>query len=361
MANLPLLRYECAMSAKRPLSVHVLALHDCTAFVPVGVMDLLRKSLELCGTLPGPAPRISAKLVSAGPSKNLRAAGGLELRCDATLRDAGRADLIVVPAVDPDIDEHLARNEAVTPWLRRQFQAGADVASACTGAFILGAAGLLRGRAATTHWAFQPLLAERYPGVRLKPQAVLVDQGRVVTAGGATSFINLTLFLVERLLGPQVAWAASRMFLVDPNKAPQGAYAMFSSQKSHGDTGILRAQELVEADVASVPAVEDLARQVAMSSRTFVRRFHAATGNTPRDYIQRVRVEAAKRLLENGPGSVGEVARHVGYGDVVAFRRLFTRTTGLTPADYRARYGPRSAPAWVPRRATPARPATRSR
>lgn len=349
MANRPFMRYELAMSQRPPLRVHVLALNDCTSFVPVGIMDLLRKSLELRATLPGPVPRLQLQLVSAGARPSIRGAGGVGLRCNATLGDAGRADLVVVPAVDPDIEQHLALNRAVPSWLRKQFKAGADIASACTGAFLLGEAGLLDGRAATTHWAFQGLLAQRYPAVRLQPQAVLVDQGRVVTAGGATSFINLALFLVERLLGPQLAWAASRMFLIDPNKAPQGAYAMFSAQKSHGDTGVLRAQEIIEADVAHVPSIDQLARRVAMSSRTFARRFGAATGNTPRVYIQRVRVEAAKRLLENSGDTIVEIARRVGYDDVVALRRLFVLSTGLTPADYRTRYGLRAAPGWVAR------------
>jgi transcriptional regulator GlxA family with amidase domain len=330
--------------------IHVLALADCTAFVPVGVIDLLRKSIDLAATMSGNQPNVVVKMVSAGEQAAVRAAGGLSLRCDAALRTAGPADVIVVPALDPDLDRHLALNQAVVPWLRRAFHAGAEVASACTGAFVLAEAGLLDGRAATTHWAFQGLLARRYPRVRLQPQAILVDQGRVVTAGGATSFIHLALFLVERLLGREVAWAASRMFLVDPNKAPQGAYAMFSSQKSHGDERILRAQELIEQEVAGVPAVDALARRMAMSPRNFARRFHGATGNTPREYIQRVRVEAAKRLLEDGRRSVGEIAQRVGYGDAVAFRKLFVRHTGLTPADYRTRYGPRSAPSWVARR-----------
>jgi transcriptional regulator GlxA family with amidase domain len=347
MADRTLFSYKCAMARQAALRVHVLALAECTALVPVGLMDLLRKSLELGATLPGKRPRVVTKLVSAGATTTLRAAGGLGLACEATLSNAGPADVIVVSALDPDLDEHLALNREVVPWLRRAFHAGADVASACTGAFVLAAAGLLDGRAATTHWAFQAQLAQRYPRVRLQPQAIIVDQGRVVTAGGATSFINLALFLVERLLGRDVAWAASRMFLIDPNKAPQGAYAIFSTQKTHGDAAVLRAQELIEAEVARLPSVNALAGRVAMSARTFVRRFHAATGNTPRDYIQRVRIEAAKRLLESGRQSVGEVARSVGYGDLAGFRRLFARHTGLVPADYRARYGPHAAPSWV--------------
>jgi transcriptional regulator GlxA family with amidase domain len=341
-----MLRYERAMPVKA-VRIHVLALRNCTALVPVGIIDLLRKSAELAARHPGRSPELVLKLVSAGKQRMVRGAGGVTLRCDATLKDAGPAELIVVPALDPDIDHHLELNRAAVPWVRRAFKAGAEVASACTGAFLLADAGLLDGRAATTHWAFQPLLLERHPRVRVQPQAVLVDQGRIVTAGGATSFIQLALFLVERMLGREVAWEASRMFLIDPNKAPQGAYAMFSSQKSHGDDGILRAQELIEHDTARVPPIRSLARHAGMSQRTFVRRFRAATGNTPREYVQRVRIEAAKRLLESGPSSVREVARRTGYEDVVAFRRLFVRGTGLTPVDYRARYGSRVAPAWV--------------
>ncbi len=340
MANRPILRYERAMARTPPLRVHVLALDDCTTLVPVGLIDLLRKSVDLAAAVPGPRPRaVAFKLVAAGARPSVTGAGGLTVRCDATLRDAGRADLVVVPALDPDVIEHLARNRAVVPWLRRAYRAGADVASACTGAFLLGEAGLLDGRTATTHWAFQGLLAARYPQLRLAPQAIVVDQGRVVTAGGATAFINLALFLVERILGPEVARAASRMFLIDPNKAAQGAYAIFSTQKAHGDEGILRAQALIEDELGRAPGVEELAREVAMSRRTFVRRFRRATGNTPRDYIQRVRIEAAKRALEAGEETIAGIARRVGYGDAVAFRKLFGRLTGLTPAAYRARYG----------------------
>jgi len=231
------------------------------------------------------------------------------------------------------------------PWLRRMSLAGADVASACTGAFLVAEAGLLDGKSATTHWAFQQQFRERYPRVRLEPQAIVVDQGRVITAGGATSFLSLSLYLVERFLGVEVARAASKMFLVDVNKSPQGAYAIFGTQKAHGDEGILKAQNAIESELTHWLSVEDLARRVAMSRRNFVRRFKSATGNAPREYMQRVRVEAAKRALENTTGSVSAIAGDLGYEDVVAFRRLFIRWAGLTPAEYRARYGPRTSPA----------------
>ncbi len=347
MANRPFYSYKWAMPNERPLRVHVLALHDCAPIVPIGMIDLLRKSIDLSRTVPSARPqrKLELSLVAPGDKLAVTAAGGVVLRCDTSLRTAGRCDVAVVPALDPDVVSRLEQNRIVVPWLRRVYARGADVVSACTGTFLLAEAGLLDGRTATTHWAFQALLAQRYPKLRVLPQAVLVDQGRIVTAGGATSFLNLALFLVERLLGQDVAWAASRMFLIDPNKSPQGAYAAFSTQKDHGDGPILRAQELIESEVARAPAVDELARRVALSRRTFVRRFHLATGNAPRDYIQRVRVEAAKRALERGD-SVAAVAGRVGYDDAVAFRKLFVKLSGLTPAEYRSRYGPRAAPAW---------------
>jgi transcriptional regulator GlxA family with amidase domain len=327
---------------RSPLRVHVLVLRDCTAFVPVGVVDMLRKA----AALPGARRAIDSVLVAPGNSLTVTCAAGIPVRCAARLSEIGDSDLIVVPAVDPDVVSHLELNREVVPWLRRRYARGADVASVCTGAFLVAEAGLLDDRAATTHWAFQDLFARRYPRVRLLPQAILVDQGRVLTSGGATSFLNLALHLVERAFGADVARAASKMFLVDVNKAPQSAYAMFSSQKTHDDSDILRAQEMIENRPSHTPAVERIARAVAMSPRTFARRFRKATGNSPLEYVQRVKVEAAKRALEAGQRISG-VASSVGYSDAASFRRLFARITGLSPADYRARYGPAYAPSTI--------------
>lgn len=345
MAEGPLFGYDLAMLRRRPKRVQLLVFSDCTALVPIGLFDLLRKSNELAASMPnGVAGALQVSLIAVGKARTVRAAGGVGVQCDTTLAACEPADVVVVPALDPDVFVSLKKNAAAVPWLQRAYRSGTDVASACTGAFALAAAGLLDGRAATTHWAFQALLAERHPRVRVAPEAILVDQGRILTAGGATSFVNLAHFLVERLLGPDVARAASHMFLIDPNKAPQSAYAVFSSQRTHGDDAVRRAQDRIEGDPAAPLSVDELARSVAQSRRTFARRFRAATGNTPLEYIQRARVEAAKRALEDGR-SVADAATRVGYGDPVAFRKVFARVTGLTPSDYRARYGPRRSPA----------------
>jgi transcriptional regulator GlxA family with amidase domain len=331
-------------AAPRPtaaLQIHVLALHDCTPLAPVGIVDLLRKT-QLLATAPGmlhPRRAIDVTLVSPGPTTTVIAAGGLKLTCATTVPRVLRSDLVVVPPVDPDVLAHLAQNRRVVPWLRRMYDRGADLASACTGSFLLAEAGLLDGRTATTHWAFQELLRARYPGVSIEPQAILVDHGRICTAGGATSFLNLVLLLVERIFGPVVARMASKMFLVDVNKSPQGAYAMFGTQKQHADAEILQVQKIIEDELATGLSVARLASRIGMSRRNFVRRFARATGNPPRVYVQRVRVEAGKRALEGGNDSVARIAKNVGYDDPVAFRKVFARETGLNPVAYRDRYG----------------------
>jgi transcriptional regulator GlxA family with amidase domain len=336
-----------AASSPKSFSVHVLVLRDCAALVPVGVSEMLRKAAGLCSGFPTASSRvIDVKLVSAGNARTVKCAGGLTLHCDEVASDVRRSNLVVVPALDPDVLEHLALNRDVVPWLRRMYLAGADVASVCTGAFLLGEAGLLDGRSATTHWAFQELLASRHPRTEVLPQAILVDQGRVVTSGGATSWLNLVLHIVERAFGREIARASSKMFLIDVNKAPQSAYAMFSPQKLHDDREILRAQSLIEEHPERVHPIDRVAREVGLSVRSLTRRFRQSTGNSPNEYVQRVKVEAAKRALESGE-RVSAVADRVGYADTAAFRRLFARVTGLTPADYRARYGPSSAPATI--------------
>jgi transcriptional regulator GlxA family with amidase domain len=326
------------MARETPARIQILVFPNSTPIVPVGLMDLLRKASQLARAM-GATREIDVSFVAAAARRNVKAAGDLALRCHYTLADAPRADVVVVSPLDPEVLDTHSRSADTKRFLLKAFRRGADVASVCTGAFALAETGLLDGKRAATHWAFQDLFRQRYPRVRLSPNDILVDTGRVSSTGGATSFLNFALYLIERLYGQEIARAASRMFLIDENKAPQGAYAIFSGQKSHGDDAILKAQELIESTVDQAPAVVDIAARVSMSRRTFIRRFKAATGSTPRDYQQRARTEAAKRLLEGTKKPVAEVAVRVGYEDISAFRRLFQRHTGLTPTDYRRRYG----------------------
>jgi len=329
------------------LRIAIAVLQDGPGMVALGLAELFRKSAQLASTLPShrERPELDVKLVGKG--RTVTVADGQRLPCDLTFASSKQFDLVVVPALDPSEVAGLANNRGAASWVQRAHERGADVASVCTGAFVLAEAGLLEGRRATTHWAFQDVLASRFPKVRLESQAIIVDEGRVCTAGGATSFISLALYLVERLLGPETAALASKMYLIDINKAPQGAYAIFSPQKLHGDHAILTAQSRIERDLARADSLSDVAAGVAMSLRTFSRRFKRATGNTPREYVQRARVEAAKRSLAASTHPLTTIAAKVGYGDVVAFRKVFARHTGLTPGDYRRRYGAFDLPSVV--------------
>lgn len=322
--------------------IQILVFPESTPTVPVGLADLLRKAGQLAASS-GMERKLEISLVAASESKRVATAAGLELGCRYTLRHAPKADLIVVSPCDPPVLDRLSRAPATLAFLRRAYARGADLASVCTGAFCLAETGLLDGRRAATHWAFQATFMGRFPRVRLCPQEILVDTGRIISTGGATSFLNFALYLIERLFGAETARDSSRMFLIDERKAPQGAYAIFSGQKAHGDDAVLEAQAFIEDGGAGL-SVESVAARVAMTRRTFIRRFKAATGSTPRDYLQRARVEAAKRRLETTNDRVAEVAGRAGYQDIAAFRRLFQRHTGLTPSEYRDRYAkPRRA------------------
>ena len=305
----------------------------------VGSYELLCRANRLNEELgmPGGARAITTRLVAVSKSTTVRTSDGYDLCCHARLAEVRRPDLVLVPAFDGPILEQLELNRMVVPWLRSKRAAGATLASICTGAFALAEAGLLDGVPATTHWAAQDLFRSRYPRTIVRPQDTIVDAGPVITSGGAYSFVNLVLYLVDKLLGREVAERASRVCLVDVNKAPQGSYADLSARKNHTDKTILRVQGLIEDKLAEDLTVARLAAEIRLSRRQLLRRFKEATGMPPSEYLQCVRVEAAKKALTGSREPLDEVAWTVGYTDVPGFRKAFARLTGLTPSEYRRR------------------------
>jgi transcriptional regulator GlxA family with amidase domain len=323
------------------MHVAVLLLDNAISMPAVGAADILRKTAALHEHLTGGRSRRSLTVELVGESsRQVTGMAGLRVLAECKRDELRRADLILVPAIDDvDVVGSIERHRRTIDWLRRRYRTGADLASMCTGAFLLAETGLLAGRRATTHWAFHDLFRQRYRDVELLGQESIVDEGRLMTGGGATTFLSLVMYVVEKHLGAETARFASRMFLIDQNRPAQSAFAIFSPQKQHEDAAILRAQRLMEAKVGEALAIPDVARAVALSPRTFVRRFKAATGNTPIEYLQRTRVEAAKRRLESAARTVDEIALEVGYEDAASFRRIFTRHVGLAPLSYRKRYG----------------------
>lgn len=223
-------------------------------------------------------------------------------------------------------------------WIRQQHKGGTLICSACAGAFWLGYAGVLDGRPATTHWALEEEFRTAFPAANLLPEQLLIDDNDVVTAGGLMAWLDLGLFLVERWQGGEVLTHTARHLLVDPRGREQRNYRSFRPKLTHGDAKILNLQHWMEGQVAADLSVSALARRCGLSGRTFLRKFKAATGHTPNSYVQNLRVEKARGLLERTQESIADIVWAVGYQDMSAFGRVFKAVTGLSAAEYRSRF-----------------------
>lgn len=235
--------------------------------------------------------------------------------------------------------EHMRPLPFAASWLSDQHIAGATLCSVCAGAFVLAETGLLDGRRATTHWAFASRLAARFPKVLLADEHMVVDDGDILTAGGILAWADLGLTLVERLLGPSTMLATARFLLIAPPRGSQRPFTQFMPRFDHSDDTIRQTQHHIHAHAAQMQGVADLPAQAGLTSRTFLRRFAAATGTTPVEYLQQVRMAKAREALEQSLTPVDRVAWDVGYADPAAFRKIFQKLTGLSPAAYRRQFG----------------------
>ena len=249
-------------------------------------------------------------------------------------------DLVIIPSVtDPGGYDRLIRNNrTLIEWLQVQYKHDAEIASICTGAFLLAATGLLDGKTCSTHWSAENDFRRLFPNVSLHIDKLLIAGQGLYTNGGAFSFLNLILLLVERYFDRETAVYCSKVFQIDLDRTSQSPFAIFQPQKSHGDDLIGKAQDYMEENLSEKVSFEKLASKLAISRRNFDRRFIKATGSTPVEYLQRVKVEAAKIFLEKGRKNIFEVMDEVGYSDEKAFRDVFKRITGLSPLDYKKRY-----------------------
>lgn len=250
-----------------------------------------------------------------------------------------RFDLVVVSAIEPDrIQEVLETSHEMVRFIKQQYYHGAEIASVCMGAFLLASTGLLDGKRATTHWMGAESFRNMFPKVQLEDDKILIDAGRVYTSGGAFTFTNFIMYLVEKYCGHDTAIMASKTLLIDLYKDPQTSYSIFNMQKQHGDDQILKVQRALEERYSDELKMAALADEACMSQRTFLRRFKRATGNTPIEYLQRVRIEAAKKMLEARETPVDGISNAVGYEDYGSFLKLFKRYTSISPSAYRKRY-----------------------
>jgi transcriptional regulator GlxA family with amidase domain len=282
-------------------------------------------------------PLFNIQLV--GLSKETSQRNGLyTISPDCLIQDIIRTDLIIIPAMHGDQKDAFALNAAFIPWLIQQYKGGAEIASFCIGSFFLAATGLLKGKQCSTHWAEANEFRRMFPDVNLVDDKIMTDEDGLYTSGGAYSYLNLLAYLIEKYAGRDIAIMISKAFMIDIDRVSQSPFIIFRGQKTHEDESVKKAQEYIEKNFEDKISVDQLASMLALSRRNFERRFKKATSNTIVEYIQRVKMEAAKKNLETGRKNVNEVMYDVGYSDNKAFRTVFKKVTGLSPVEYRNKY-----------------------
>jgi len=247
-------------------------------------------------------------------------------------------NLVIIPSLNHNYEKAIEGNQVLTNWIARQYQQGAEIASMCTGAFLLAATGLLDGKSCSTHWVVADNFRNRFPKVHLKTDQLITDENGIYTNGGAYSFLNLLLYLIEKNFDRQTAIYCAKVFQIEMDRHSQSSFIIFKGQKLHSDEMVKEAQNYLENHLHQKIAVEDLSARFSVGRRNFDRRFIKATGNTPIEYLQRAKIESAKRAFETSRKTINEVMYEVGYADAKAFREVFRKITGISPLEYRNRY-----------------------
>lgn len=264
--------------------------------------------------------------------------GKYTIEPDCLIKDVNKTDLIIIPAMHGNMKSALETNAAFLPWIVQQYEKGAEIASFCIGAFFLAATGLLKGKRCATHWATANDFRNMFPDVNLVDDKILTEEDGIYTSGGAYSFLNLLVYLIEKYAGRDIAIFIAKAFMIDIDRFSQSPFIIFQGQKAHEDEPVKKAQEFIEKNFQDKITVDQLASMLALGRRSLERRFKSATCNTVTEYIQRVKIEAAKKNLENGRKNINEVMYDVGYTDTKAFRTTFKKITGLSPIEYRNKY-----------------------
>lgn len=285
----------------------------------------------------GKPPAFDIKLVGLKREVQLHNSS-FSVHTDSFLKDVERTDLIFIPAFSGKTEAVLEENKDFIPWIVGQYEKGAEVVSLCVGAFMLARTGLLDGKKCSTHWRAAEEFRQMFPAVDLQTDKIITEEKGIYTSGGATSYWYLLLHLVEKFTDRETAILTSKIFAIDIKRDSQSQFIMFKGQRRHADEDVKKAQKFIENHFQEKFTVEDLSAECALSRRSLERRFKKATNNTVSEYIQRVKIEAAKKSFETSRKNITEVMLEVGYSDTKAFRGIFKRITGMTPFDYRNKY-----------------------
>lgn len=323
----------------KPLDVTVLLLNGCyssTALAPIEVFHSAgRLWNELTRNQSEPRFRVTVASLDGLAVETPYSVGLLP---ETSVEKIEHTDIVVVPASGLDLEAQFERHRALFGWLRHWHERGAYIASICSGAAYLAEAGLLDDHEATTHWGAADAYLERYPAVKWRPDVFVTEDRRVLCSGGVYASIDLSLYLVDKFCGHEVAVQTAKALLVDMPRTHQSGYAVLPLSRSHQDERIRQVESYMKQHFARDLSIERLASSVNMSARNFVRRFKQATGQLPGKYLQALRISIAREMLEDDATSIQSVSTAVGYEDVAFFRALFKRLTGMTPAEYRSRF-----------------------
>jgi transcriptional regulator GlxA family with amidase domain len=285
----------------------------------------------------GQPPLFKVQLV--GLTKETPVSGGLfTVNTDLLIGDIEKTDLIIIPAIDGEINGAIEKNKDFIPWIVKQYKEGAEIASLCLGAFLLASTGLLKGKKCATHWLAENDFRRMFPDVSLVTEKIITDEHGIYSSGGAFSYLNLILYLIEKYAGREIAVLSAKVFAIELDRENQLSFTIFQGQKEHEDESVKKIQEFIENNFQEKITIDQLASMQAIGRRNLERRFKKATSNTIVEYIQRVKMEAAKISLESSRENINEVMYKVGYTDNKAFRTTFKRITGLSPIQYRSKY-----------------------
>lgn len=279
------------------------------------------------------------KIELAGISKKVEFYDGLfTVKPHTYISAITETDLIIIPSLNHNYYNAVKGNQPLVEWIEKQYRNGAEIASICTGAFLLASSGLLDGMTCSTHWSAAENLKMMFPKVNVQTDKLITDEKGIYTNGGAYSFLNLLIYLVEKYYDRKAAIFCSKVFQIEIDRQTQSTFTIFTGQKLHGDEMVKKAQAYIESKLDEKISVEDLSSRFAVGRRNFDRRFIKATGNTPLEYSQRVKIESAKKAFETTRKTINEVMYDVGYSDVKAFREVFRKITGMSPLEYRTKY-----------------------
>jgi transcriptional regulator GlxA family with amidase domain len=321
------------------LDVTVVLLEAGYASTAIGPIEVFHSAGALWNWLQGEAPQPRFRVRTATvDGRFVTGPGGLKLTPEFAIDDIARTDIIILSAPGWDVLDHIAQNTSLLPWLRRWHGRGAYIAGICTGVAYLAEAGLLDGKRATTHWSLATHYRQRWPTANWQPELFLTEDDRIFCSGGVYASIDLSLYLVEKFCGHDVALQCAKSLLVSMPRHRQSGYSVLPLSRPHTDEKVRQAEEYLQQHFDDEVSIDDLAGRAGMSPRNFIRRFKSATGRLPGGYIQLLRIAAAKDMLEHGAEPIQTVSARIGYDDIAFFRSLFKRHTGMTPGEYRTNF-----------------------